>query len=663
VTRFRTFAIMGWSGDGGTGPAPPETAPIASVVRDGHSTAPEYLRDRRAAEDWLATLIEAESAAGRRLMLGFDIPFGTPKGFARALTGADDPFALWDWLRARAEAAPDGPDISGLPRDKTDGLTPFPACRQTEKPLGLATDCWRTEGADAPLGRMMTGLPVLARLRHRFRGRLAVWPFEPPDKPVVFVETRPSLTLGPPPQAMTGAARPTEHMALKLAHMPPEDLAQLLNVRAPEEGWILGVAPDLAPPPLRDDCFAMPRGVDWIPVDTALERLQAILRPVTGVETVQSGAADGRIIARDCIAARAHPPAANAAVDGYGFAHAAIGDGVQTLQLAPGRAAAGRPFAGAVPHGAAIRILTGAALPEGVDTVVLEEDTTTDGARIAFAGPGRAFANTRAAGEDVQAGDPVLCAGRLLRPPDIALLAACGIGEVAVHRRLRVGVLSTGDELLADPSVPAGPYDVYDANRPMLLSLVRRWGYEAVDLGHAPDDTAEIAARLDRGAARADAILVSGGASAGDEDHVSRLLRDRGALSSWRVAMKPGRPLALALWGGAPVFGLPGNPVAAFVCALIFARPALSALSGAGWVRPFGFEAPAAFGKSKKPGRREYLRARLDAAGRVEVFRSEGSGRISGLVWATGLAELPDGAVEVTPGAPVRFLPYAGFGL
>jgi molybdopterin molybdotransferase len=158
-------------------------------------------------------------------------------------------------------------------------------------------------------------------------------------------------------------------------------------------------------------------------------------------------------------------------------------------------------------------------------------------------------------------------------------------------------------------------------------------------------------------------ILTSGGASAGDEDHVSRLLRERGTLSSWRIAVKPGRPLALALWQGVPVFGLPGNPVAAFTCALVFARPALSLLSGAGWAQPQGFTVPAAFDKAKKAGRREYLRARLDDQGRAAVFRSEGSGRISGLSWATGFVELPDGAATIAPGDPVRYIPYASFGV
>ena len=273
---------------------------------------------------------------------------------------------------------------------------------------------------------------------------------------------------------------------------------------------------------------------------------------------------------------------ANSAVDGYGFAYAAVGGGVQRLPLVPGRAAAGRPFDGVVPAGSAIRILTGAVLPEGVDTVVLEEDTAADGARIAFDGPVRPFANTRKAGEDVAAGEIVLCAGHPVRPPDLALLIASGVNSVAVRRPLRVGVVSTGDELLPYPAADAPLHNVFDANRPMLLSLVRRWGYDAVDLGHVADSPEKIAATLDRGAAAADVILTSGGASAGDEDHVSRLLGARGTLSDWRIALKPGRPLALGAWGDVPVFGLPGNPVAAFC---VYADLCAPRAPAAGWRR------------------------------------------------------------------------------
>ena len=322
------------------------------------------------------------------------------------------------------------------------------------------------------------------------------------------------------------------------------------------------------------------------------------------------------------------------------------------------------PYTGVVPQGQAIRILTGAILPEGVDTVVLEEDCATDGARIAFNGPIKPRANTRKAGEDVPAGALALPAGRSLTPADLALLSALGIGEVAVHRRLRVGILSTGEEIVGYFGDEAlAPGKIYDANRPMLLALAQAWHYQPVDLGHVGDDREALRARLDAASREADVIFTSGGASAGDEDHVSALLRETGALQEWRIAIKPGRPLALALWNGAPVFGLPGNPVAAFVCALIFARPALAALSGAGWSEPLAFTVPAAFSKNKKPGRREYLRARLDAKGHAEVFASEGSGRISGLSWATGLVEIGDGAQKIAPGDPVRFMPYAGFGI
>ncbi len=414
------------------------------------------------------------------------------------------------------------------------------------------------------------------------------------------------------------------------------------------------------PPPLRNDCFALPAGVEWTPVDDALALLRERLHPVCGVETVPLSDALGRVLAEDVIAARSNPPRANAAVDGYGFAGPA-GEGAQVMPLLDGRAAAGGDFTGTVPEGHALRILTGAALPEGVDTVVLEEDVTVQAGHIAFHGPLKQRANARRAGEDVVAGDVALHAARRITPADLALLAAVGIGEVPVRTVLRVGVLSTGDEL-TEPGSDAGAGQIYDANRPMLLALLERMGHAPVDLGRVGDDRDALRAALDDGAAQVDAILTSGGASAGDEDHVSALLTEAGAMQQWRIAVKPGRPLALGLWQGKPVFGLPGNPVAAMVCTLIFARPALALLAGMGWVEPQAFDIPAAFEKRKKPGRREYLRARM-RDGQAEPFASEGSGRISGLSWAEGLVELPDGELHVRRGDPVRFIPWGGFGI
>ena len=414
----------------------------------------------------------------------------------------------------------------------------------------------------------------------------------------------------------------------------------------------------LKPPPLSNDCFALPPGVNWTPVDEALARLQERLSPVAAVEEVAIAEALGRILADDVRAKRSNPPQPNTAVDGYGFAGGRA-EGPHVLSLVEGRAAAGGAYAGTVPEGMAIRVLTGAALPDGVDTVVLEEDVTTDGAQVAFNGPVKPGSNTRKAGEDVAAGEVILEAGRVLTAADLALMAATGLSHAPVRKRLRVAVISTGDELL-EPGAPAALGQIYDANRVMLLGLLRQCGYEAVDMGRVADDRAALKGVLDRASEQADAILTSGGASAGDEDHVSALLRESGAMQQWRIALKPGRPLALGMWSGVPVFGLPGNPVAALVCTLVFARPALGLLAGEGWQQPEGFVVPAAFSKKKKPGRREFLRARV-RDGKAEVFKSEGSGRISGLSWAEGLVELPDGALDLKDGDPVRFIPYASF--
>lgn len=411
---------------------------------------------------------------------------------------------------------------------------------------------------------------------------------------------------------------------------------------------------------LRNDCFALPPGVHWTPVDEVHAALRARLSTVVGVETLPLDQAAGRVLAARVQAARSNPPYPNSAIDGYGFAYFAAE--TYELPLVQGRAAAGQPFRGSVPQGHAIRILTGAMLPEGVDTVVLQEDTTITEGRVQFSSGLKPRANTRRAGEDVLAGAELFAAGQRITAPDLALMAATGVRSVSVCKPLRVGVLSTGDEVVPAGS-QAAPHQIFDANRPMLLELISRFGMVPVDLGHVMDDAEKVRDALTEGAGRVDAILTSGGASAGDEDHVSTALKSRDSLAIWRVAVKPGRPLALGVWDGVPVFGLPGNPVAAMVCTLVFARPALQQLAGETARPPQGYMLPAAFTKRKKPGRREYLRARRTADGAVEVFPSEGSGRISGLSWAEGLVELPDGAIDVGTGTPVRFIPYADFGL
>jgi molybdopterin molybdotransferase len=414
---------------------------------------------------------------------------------------------------------------------------------------------------------------------------------------------------------------------------------------------------------LRDDCFALPPGIEWTPVDEALALLRAGMRCVAATQEVALGDGAGRVLAQPVIARRSNPPAANSAIDGYAFAWASLAGAAEgDLVLLEGRSAAGHPYDRAVEAGAAVRILTGAEIPAGTDTVVLQEDSEVADGRVRFRAPRQPGSNSRKAGEDAEAGSPVLPAGRWLTPADLARAAAVGVARLTVHKRLRLGVLSTGDELMQPGADPAGA-GVFDANRPMLAALAAAQGFDVVDLGAVADRPALVRAALDRGAAQADAIVTTGGASAGDEDHVSRILTAEGRISTWRIAVKPGRPLALGFWQGVPVFGLPGNPVAAFVCFLIFARPALSVMAGAGWRQAQAFMVPAGFEKTKKPGRREYLRARMRGDGHVEVFHSEGSGLIGGLSWADGLVELPDGAVTIRPGDPVRYLPFSSFGL
>ncbi|SFE83706.1 molybdopterin-binding protein [Roseivivax sediminis] len=704
MSGFDTIVVVDWSARSAPSPeAPTKDAIWIGMVRDGGAAEATYLRTRAAAETHLAELFAAEREAGRRVLAGFDFPFGYPRGFAAAVTGRADPLALWDWLEAAVEDGADNANNRWAVARRLNALLPgtgpfwgcpegeagpdlpakgtareghgLPERRAAEDGLARAQPCWKLFTTGSVGSQALLGLPVLARLRGRFAGDIAVAPFEAAGEGIVLAEVFPSLIAGAVASRAEEGEIPDRAqvrvLAEALARLPETELAAMLAEGDAEEGWILGRGHEAAlvaaaeggvrPPPLKNDCFALPPGVDWTPVDEALAALRAGLSPVTGPESVPLEEAAGRVLARDVAARRSNPPQPNTAVDGYGLA-APDGAGAENvLPLAEGRAAAGAPYPGAVPAGNAVRVLTGAALPEGIDTVVMDEDVRTGGGEVAFRGPVRPGSNTRKAGEDLEAGAPALSAGRRLTPGDVALAAAVGLGDLPVRAPLRVAVISTGDELRA-PGDAVGAGQIYDANRPMLAAILARWGHEVIDLGRCPDDREALRALLDRAAAEADAVLTSGGASAGDEDHVSALLSEAGAMETWRVALKPGRPLALGLWNGAPVFGLPGNPVAAFVCTLVFARPALAVLAGEDWPDPVGFDVPAAFEKRKKAGRREFLRARI-REGRAEVFPSEGSGRVSGLSWAEGLVELPDGPLEVGKGDPVRFVPFGSFGL
>ena len=269
MSGFDSFAMVDWSGGNDTGPRPRRDAIWACVVRDRQADAPVYLRNRGLAEDWLAALVEEELAAGRRLCLGFDFPFGYPAGFGEWLVGSDDPLQLWDWFEACIEDAPRannrfdvagrinlrfggrGPfwgnglkrDVDGLPRTKRGYANPFPERRRVEHLARGSFTCWQMSGAGSVGGQVMMGLPVLSRLRRRFAGQVAVWPFEALDRPVALVEIWPSLTVDTAPEQMIKDAWQVQQVALDLARRPVADLKRQLDVMAPTEGWILGVDP------------------------------------------------------------------------------------------------------------------------------------------------------------------------------------------------------------------------------------------------------------------------------------------------------------------------------------------------------------------------------------------------------------------------------------
>jgi len=417
--------------------------------------------------------------------------------------------------------------------------------------------------------------------------------------------------------------------------------------------------------PLLDDCFA--HHPARMPAGEALALLRERVGPVAGSETVALAEAHGRILAEPVVSGRDVPAFDNVAVDGFAFAHASLRPGGATrLALAPGRAAAGHPHPDPLPPGTALRVLTGAPMPAGADTALMQEDVTLEGDRVVIPAGVRHGANRRLAGEDVRRGQTVLLPGRRLRPQDVGVAANAGRGALAVFRPLDVALLSSGDEL-CEPGAALPEGAVYDVNRTVLAGCLARLGCRVSDLGILPDRPQVVADAVARAAARHDALITSGGASRGDEDHVVEAVRRHGRLHFWQIAIKPGRPLALGQLGGCVFIGLPGNPVAAMVCFLLFARPVLTALGGGTWPEPRRFPVPAGFAMTKKPDRREYLRAFLapGADGRIRARRieREGSGILTSLAEAEGLVEVAEEVTRIEPGDLVDFVPFSELGI
>jgi len=419
---------------------------------------------------------------------------------------------------------------------------------------------------------------------------------------------------------------------------------------------------------LLDDCFLHDK--DRLRHDDAIALLRARLVAVAESEEIDLGAALNRVLAEPVIAPRHVPLTDNSAVDGYAFSHAAY-TRLDGHFLVGGRIAAGHPADTPLGPDEAARIFTGAVMPAGADSVAMQEDcvaTEKDGvAQVRIPAGLKPGANRRRAGEDVAAGAVVLEAGARLRPQDIAAIASLGFARIPVREKLRVALLSNGDEIVR-PGAAIEPGQVYDSNHYLIAGLLQTTGAEITDLGVLPDNASSIRAALQAAAQSHHVILSTGGASRGEEDHIIPILDAIGTRHMWQIAVKPGRPMTMGQIGQTVFAGLPGNPVAAMVCFLLYVRPMLFRLGGAAWPEPVRYPLPARFSVArKKPDRREFVRGILatDANGAlgVEKFSRDGSGLISGLREADGLIEIAEDVTSLAEGDAVSFIPFSEFGI
>jgi molybdopterin molybdotransferase len=389
---------------------------------------------------------------------------------------------------------------------------------------------------------------------------------------------------------------------------------------------------------------------------------------VQAVESLAIRSALGRVLARDVISPIDVPAHDNSAMDGFAFRSADLAAEGDTLLAVAGTGFAGAQFEGEVPAGQCVRIMTGAVMPAGLDTVVPQEFTkSVDGRVLVPAGAVRAGDNRRLKGEDLSRGEPALQAGRVLRPADLGLLASLGQAEVPVLRRLRVAFFSTGDELRSIGE-PLDTGCVYDSNRYTIWGMLQRLGVEAIDMGVVRDDPVALEAAFRQAAACADAVITSGGVSVGEADHTKAVMKTLGEVLFWKIAMRPGRPMAIGRIGEpgreAVLFGLPGNPVAVMVTFYAFVREALLQMSGATAAPLPLIRAASATPIRKKAGRTEYQRGIVergaDGAWTVRITGSQGSGVLRSMSEANGLIVLGHEQGNVAAGELIDVLPFEG---
>ena len=392
------------------------------------------------------------------------------------------------------------------------------------------------------------------------------------------------------------------------------------------------------------------------------EFLSHLVVPVSELETLDMFAALGRVLSEDVISPVSVPPHDNSAMDGYAFDGAQLGTAPLQLKVV-GTALAGKAWQGEVGAGECVRIMTGAIMPAGLNTVLPQEFAQVDGEHITVpAGVVKLGDNRRLAGEDVMAGQAALQKGELLRPAALGLMASLGIPQVKVLRRLRVAYFSTGDEILSLGETPREGA-VYDSNRYTVFGLLTRLGCEVIDLGVVKDQPALLKAAFERGAREADAIITSGGVSVGEADYTKTMMRELGDVAFWRIAMRPGRPMAVGRINNAVLFGLPGNPVAVMVTFLAFVRPALLQMMGARQRDLPLLKARSTEAIRKKPGRTEYQRGTVSTVdGQLQVCTTgnQGSGVLSSMVQGNGLIVLHHHQGNVAVGDEVDVMMFEG---